>query len=90
MRVKFDTTTLPLDKVVANPGLKNALSLAFEGNLEDQELKSRFKCSGILLHGPPGCGKTSMMQAFAMEYAMTFYNLSANKLPFMYVGQAEK
>lgn len=33
---------------------------------------------GILLHGPPGCGKTSTIVALASEYNSRIYNLSLN------------
>lgn len=31
---------------------------------------------GILLHGPPGCGKTSTIVGLASKYNMKIYNLS--------------
>lgn len=36
--------------------------------------------AGILLHGPPGCGKTTMAQAIANETGVPFYKISATEL----------
>lgn len=36
--------------------------------------------SGILLHGPPGCGKTKLAHAIANETGVPFYKISATEL----------
>lgn len=36
--------------------------------------------SGILFHGPPGCGKTKLAQAIANETGLPFYKISATEL----------
>nr|GFC23593.1 cell division control protein 48 homolog C-like [Tanacetum cinerariifolium] len=36
--------------------------------------------AGILLHGPPGCGKTKLAHAIANETGVPFYKISATEL----------
>ena len=35
--------------------------------------------AGILLHGPPGCGKTTLAQAIANETGVPFYKIAATE-----------
>jgi ATP-dependent metalloprotease FtsH len=41
---------------------------------------------GILVYGPPGCGKTLMARALAGESGATFYSISGSDFVEMYVG----
>lgn len=45
---------------------------------------------GILLYGPPGCGKTFIVKATAGECASAFINAKISDIVDMYVGQTEK
>ncbi|KAK7345129.1 hypothetical protein VNO77_15592 [Canavalia gladiata] len=45
--------------------------------------------SGILLHGPPGCGKTTLAHAIANETALPFYPISAPELVSPVSGESE-
>jgi ribosome biogenesis ATPase len=36
--------------------------------------------AGILLHGPPGCGKTKLAHAIANETGVPFYKISATEV----------
>ena len=41
---------------------------------------------GILLYGPPGCGKTLMAKALAGEVGATFFSISGSDFVELYVG----
>jgi ribosome biogenesis ATPase len=45
---------------------------------------------GILLCGPPGCGKTLLAKAIANETGMNFISVKGPELLSMYVGESEK
>ncbi|KAH3763713.1 26S proteasome regulatory complex [Pelomyxa schiedti] len=44
---------------------------------------------GILLHGPPGCGKTLLANAIAGELGVRFYNISAPEIVSGMSGESE-
>lgn len=45
---------------------------------------------GVLLHGPPGCGKTMIANAFAAEIGVSYIPLSAPSLVAGMSGESEK
>jgi len=45
---------------------------------------------GLLLYGPPGCGKTHLARATAGEIGANFYILSLNEVLSMWLGESEK
>jgi len=45
---------------------------------------------GILLHGPPGCAKTSLVRAAAASCHVNFLAVSGAQLYSPYLGEAEK
>ncbi|KAM7476230.1 hypothetical protein LguiB_023473 [Lonicera macranthoides] len=46
--------------------------------------------AGILLHGPPGCGKTKLAHAIANETGVPFYKISATELVSGVSGASEE
>eukprot|EP00737_Agarophyton_chilense_P000051 gb/GEZJ01000064.1/.p1 GENE.gb/GEZJ01000064.1/~~gb/GEZJ01000064.1/.p1 ORF type:complete len:493 (-),score=56.75 gb/GEZJ01000064.1/:76-1554(-) len=45
---------------------------------------------GILLHGPPGCSKTSLVKAAARSSGASFFGLSGADIFSCYLGEAER
>ncbi|XP_029376519.1 nuclear valosin-containing protein-like isoform X2 [Echeneis naucrates] len=46
--------------------------------------------SGVLLAGPPGCGKTLLAKAVANESGLNFISIKGPELLNMYVGESER
>lgn len=56
-------------------------------------LFSKFKRKaggGVLLYGPPGCGKTMMARATAGEVGASFFSIEIAEILDMFIGQSEK
>lgn len=45
---------------------------------------------GILLYGPPGCGKTLLARATAGECQAEFFNVAISDILDMYIGESER
>lgn len=45
---------------------------------------------GVLLYGPPGCGKTLMAQATAGEIQASFFSVGLHQVLDMYLGESEQ
>ncbi len=45
---------------------------------------------GILMYGPPGCGKTLLARATAGECKAEFFNISISDVLDMYIGESER
>ncbi|XP_030959456.1 cell division control protein 48 homolog B-like [Quercus lobata] len=72
--------------------LKKKLRQAVEWPIKHSAAFSRLGISpirGILLHGPPGCSKTTLAKAAADAAQASFFSLSGAELYLMYVGEGE-
>jgi len=62
------------------------LLLAFAGEADAY----RITFNGVLLHGPPGVGKTFIARAVAGEFGLNFVHVSVGDLSSKYVGDAAR
>ncbi len=68
--LKSEEKKLAIDDVIGMDKAKKALKEAIEIPLQHPELMKDYDLemvSGVLMYGPPGCGKTMLMQAIADE-----------------------
>ncbi|CAK8543033.1 unnamed protein product [Lathyrus sativus] len=72
--------------------VKTKLEKAIEWPIKYPDAFSRLGITpvrGILLHGPPGCSKTTLAKAAANAANVPFFSLSGAELFSMYVGEGE-
>jgi hypothetical protein len=73
----------PLSSVVLNKTVKNNVTAAIEKFYADKQWYTEngipYKL-GILLHGNPGCGKTSLVKALASHYNRSIYVININAM----------
>src|SRR5581483_7225043 len=73
--------------------VKKRIDLAFLAPMRNPELARAYGknlSGGLLLYGPPGCGKTFLARAVAGELGARFYPVSLADVLDMYIGQSEK
>jgi SpoVK/Ycf46/Vps4 family AAA+-type ATPase len=91
----YDTehTGLTLADVAGMTEVKNRLEAAFLAPMRNPELRKLYGKSlrgGLLLYGPPGCGKTFIARAVAGELGAKFITVSFADIIDMFVGQSER
>ncbi|GAA2624457.1 ATP-binding protein [Streptomyces axinellae] len=73
--------------------VKERLEAAFLAPLRNPELRKLYGKSlrgGLLLYGPPGCGKTFLARAVAGELGAGFLNVALSDVLDMWVGASER
>jgi len=85
--------SLRLSDVGGMEHVKERLEAAFLAPLRNPELRKLYAKNlrgGLLLYGPPGCGKTFLARAVAGELGAGFYSVSLADVLDMYIGQSER
>ncbi|HEV7762548.1 MAG TPA: AAA family ATPase [Acidimicrobiales bacterium] len=73
--------------------VKRRLELSFLAPLRNPELRAQFGKSmrgGLVLWGPPGCGKTFIARALAGELGANFYEVGLSDVLDMWIGSSER
>jgi SpoVK/Ycf46/Vps4 family AAA+-type ATPase len=92
---KFDveSSSVRLADVGGMTEVKERLELAFLGPMRNPELRKLYGKSlrgGLMLYGPPGCGKTFIARAVAGELGARFISLSIVDVLDMWLGNSER
>ena len=86
-------TGLRLADVAGMTEVKERLEAAFLAPMRNPDLRRLYGKSlrgGLLLYGPPGCGKTFIARAVAGELGARFIAVSFADIIDMFVGQSER
>jgi SpoVK/Ycf46/Vps4 family AAA+-type ATPase len=78
------------DEVVGLEQAKKAIKEAIVYPVQRPDLFPLGWPRGILLFGPPGCGKTLLAAAVATEIAAAFYSVDAASIMSKWLGEAEQ
>ncbi|GAA2549044.1 ATP-binding protein [Pseudonocardia hydrocarbonoxydans] len=85
--------SLTLADVGGMEQVKQRLEMTLLGPMRNPELARAFGTStagGLLLYGPPGCGKTFVARAVAGELGASFYEVGISDVLDMYTGSSER
>ena len=88
-----EKTTLKLADVAGMEEVKRRLNLAFLAPLRNPDMMKMYGKSlrgGLMLYGPPGCGKTFIARATAGEMGARFVSIGLSDVLDMYLGQSER
>jgi SpoVK/Ycf46/Vps4 family AAA+-type ATPase len=88
-----EETGLRLADVGGMTEVKERLESAFLTPMRNPELMKLYGKSlkgGLLLYGPPGCGKTFIARALAGEMAARFLPIALSDVLDMYIGESER
>ena len=91
--VPDEPATITLEDVAGLVDVKKRLELAFLGPIRNPELAKAYgkkMRGGLMLYGPPGCGKTYIARALAGELRATFISIAINDILDMWLGESEK
>jgi SpoVK/Ycf46/Vps4 family AAA+-type ATPase len=87
-----EASTVTLADVGGMTNVKKRLNSAFLAPLQNPKLRELYGKSlrgGLLLYGPPGCGKTFLARAIAGELGAKFLTVGLSDILDPYVGMSE-
>jgi SpoVK/Ycf46/Vps4 family AAA+-type ATPase len=90
---EVERASVRLDDVGGMQDVKDRLEVSFIAPLRNEELRKLYRKNlqgGLLLHGPPGCGKTFIARALAGELDAGFISVSINDVLDMWIGRSEQ
>lgn len=90
---EVDTPSVVLGDVGGMQEVKERLEAAFLAPMRNPELRRLYGKSlrgGLLMYGPPGCGKTFIARAVAGELGASFMSVSINDVLDMWMGNSER
>ncbi len=90
--IVMEKPDVSMDEVANLESAKQALREAVVLPIERPDLftGARKPWRGVLLFGPPGCGKTLLAKAIASECEATFFSADAASLVSKWLGESEK
>ena len=91
--VEVERPIVRMRDVAGMEHVKQRLELAFLAPLRNPEMRKLYGKSlrgGLLLYGPPGCGKTFIARAIAGELGAAFLSIGLSDVLDMYYGESER
>lgn len=89
---EVEASTVTLADVGGMQAVKDRLAMAFLAPLRNPEMRRLYGKSlkgGLMLYGPPGCGKTYIARALAGEMGASFMNITLTDILDQYIGNSE-
>jgi SpoVK/Ycf46/Vps4 family AAA+-type ATPase len=89
----LERSTVRLDDVAGMADVKRQIELSLLGPIRNPELMKAYKVSargGLLLYGPPGCGKTYIAKAISGELGANFYQVGIADVLHHWFGESER
>lgn len=93
MDLLMERPDLRLEDVAGMEDVKRRLNIAFLAPMRNPEMRKLYGKSlrgGLLLYGPPGCGKTFIARATAGELGARFLSIGLTDVIDMYLGESER
>jgi SpoVK/Ycf46/Vps4 family AAA+-type ATPase len=91
--VEVERPAVRMRDVAGMEHVKQRIELAFLAPLRNPEMRRLYGKSlrgGLLLYGPPGCGKTFIARAIAGELGAAFLSIGLADVLDMYYGESER